>query len=122
MPPVIAEAALQNLVGPVLRKIEKQLKEKLPARVICGSPAREMTIGSGEPKGEIRLNCKALFKPGHYKVFAEAVFQGVAEGTGFSGFKVSGNVWLDGDAAIASDEYAYTIRYNVWHFTGYGSS
>lgn len=118
LPLAVAEAALRGFVEPIVRQLEKQLRERLPAKVVYGSPPTELTLGTGEPRGEIRLRAKALFRPGSFKVFAEAIYRGVAPGTGFSGFKVSGNVRLEGDIARAAEEYAYTIRYNHWEFTG----
>jgi hypothetical protein len=120
MPAQVAQIAMRDLVTPIVRDIESQLKEPLPARVTYRSPPTEFMMGAGEPRGEIRLVCKSLFRPGSFRVFAEAVYRGVAPSTGFSGFKLSGNVRMDGDIARAAEQYTYTIRYNVWEFKDWG--
>jgi hypothetical protein len=64
-------------------------------------------------KAEIRIVIKAPLTPGRFSFSAQAIFNGVAEGTGLSGFAIRGKITLD-EPVSPFRLTARSNRYNVW--------
>jgi hypothetical protein len=126
MPPEkVLEAAVDQILRPILKQISTDTKHGFFATVSVMQGSKEAnrfdleheSITQSKISGEIRLRFRPTFNPSRFLVRAEAIFKKPCLANGFSGFMVKGQVIHD--RHIIAKRSAWTIRYNVWEWTGW---
>ena len=82
----------------------------------CRSRDRINVDQTTTTKGEVRLRFRRKSNGERYVFHAEAIYDNVAGGTGFTGFKVKGEVRVKENAVRRT---AYTVLYNVHEWGGW---
>lgn len=117
----LLEAVVNEIAMPALSELDQEAKQSIRAKVsamIGGTvAAREICTRTTDTENSARGQIKALLKegtmPGVYSFSVECVIEGLAPGTGFSGFVMRGKLILS-DSAAAIKVAGRTNRYNVW--------
>lgn len=121
----ILQAAVEQLLQPALKQVAKEAGVTLCATVSVMGETNEIAqfeMDEGSPtdskvQGKIRLSFRATFDHARFLVHAEAIFDQPRPAHGFSGFSLKGHVTCNGQ--IVAKRTGWTIRYNVWNWTGW---
>jgi hypothetical protein len=123
------ELVLHEAVCPLLQTFERELHTVLATEVtlcvdmethklgrVCGSNRHTEDLA----RGELQLRFRRVFDV-HRSLFTfEAIYDdGVAPGTGFTGFRSSGEVRAH-DGKLEIHRRSHTARYNVREWQGWG--
>ena len=120
--PVI-KAVIEQVLTPTIKQFEKELGESLPAclAVLCG----EIHVydcklihkqEDSKIKGEIHLFFRETYGGDQIRFFCESIFSNISNQSGFSGFKVKGNI---NKHTLHLKRTGFTIQYNVFEWKGW---
>lgn len=117
----LLDAVVSKIAMPTLLELEQETKQSIRAKVsamFTGVVAiREIctraTDSDNGALGEVKVLLKEGALPGVFNYSVECVLEGIAPGTGFSGFVMRGKLIVS-DNETSIKIAARTNRYNVW--------
>ncbi|MDQ0612303.1 hypothetical protein QFZ83_006474 [Variovorax sp. W1I1] len=115
----LLEIMIDQVVLPALLELDKESNQPIAVKVsaIFGndSTSREICTRAGESTntagGEARIRFRESSPANCFSFAGEAIFNGLAPATGFSGFAIAGKLKVDERMASLSSR---SNRYNVW--------
>lgn len=124
--PEAIDAITRSVLEPLFVELESQLQRPLPTiltiqrRELLG-PRILLARGHADasPAGEARLRVRRTGNPERSVFQVEAIYRGVACGTGFSGFSVRGELRTKDGGFEATRTTGWVVRYNVWEWQGW---
>lgn len=110
----------EKVVFPILLELEKETSQPIQAKtslLFSGEVmTRDIATRAGETNGlangEVRIVVKDSVSVDSFRFSAEAIFRGLAPGTGFSGFSITGKLTFG--AEVVPTLTGRVNRYNVW--------
>lgn len=123
---VVVEKIIAKVICPILRRFEEETGESFLGRffvygkwgfqfvTLLDGTGRAAAMDASQARGDIRLQItKAEDRPCDFQI--EAIFRGIREETGFSGFEVTGEVLIQsGSVNVESD--MCVVRYGIWEW------
>lgn len=120
---VLLNCAVGDVVGPLLLSLVQETGQEIEAAVLLhyqGKTVRQDWPGSGDEvatekmvRGQVRVLVKDAESRERFRFMAEAILEGLAPGSGFSGFSIQGVIDLGG-AMPSAVLKTHTNQYNVW--------
>ncbi|MEO8362211.1 MAG: hypothetical protein ABI672_19445 [Vicinamibacteria bacterium] len=121
----IFTAVIDEAIRPLLTKLSKQLRLRIPTAVTVWTPGmigpsvlvEDASGQDANGTGECRVYFKETYGRDRLLFMAEAIYpKEISPTTGFSGFEVEGDVTL---AHGEVQTKGWTGRYNVWDWQGW---
>lgn len=117
----LLESVVNEIAMPALSELGQEAKQPIRAKVSAmfgGTVAAceictRATDSENNAWGEVKVLLKEGAMPGVFNFSVECVIEGLAPGTGFSGFVMRGKLTKSGSAASIKVA-GRTNRYNVW--------
>jgi len=124
----VIESVFADAIQPILRACEETAGGRFMATLsvwVREAPRFSMTsVSSGDGMAtssvyaEVRVRLRRTFNPSRLLFRAEAIFEGIAEASGFSGFQLGGAVHLD-TMGLRVEPSCGVYCYNVREWRGW---